>query len=91
MINALFFPGSIDSKCWKDPSRMLWNADRFPIILREASWSSTPASGLGEGERTPEDILTRLADGKRRIKENESELFSYGKIILYNLYRCAAL
>lgn len=76
--NVVFFPGPADSERREDPSRMLRDADRVPVILREAGRSSALAGRLGEGERAPEDILTRLADGKRCIKENEFELFSHG-------------
>lgn len=83
---SLFFSGLTDRERREDPFRMLRDADRFPVILREAGWSSAPASRLGEGERAPADILARLADGKHRIKEDEPKLFSYGKNTYYKKF-----
>lgn len=65
---------------------MLRNADCVPVVLREASGCRTLIGWTREGERAPEDILTRLADGKRRIEENEFELFSYGKAFFFRIH-----
>lgn len=77
-INLDIFSGFIDCERWKDLAGVFRHADGIPVILREASWCRPPTCWSREGEGTPEDILTRLSDGKRRLEENESKLISHG-------------
>lgn len=78
------FSGSLDCERWKNPAGVFRHADSVPVVLRKASWCCPSAGWSREGEGTSEDILTRLADGKRRFEENESKLISHGKVTFYH-------
>lgn len=78
MLIKFISTGFVDCKRWEDFARVFRHANGIPVLLCKASWCRPPTGWSREGEGTSEDILARLADGKRRLKENEFKLISYG-------------